>query len=871
MLKHISVFFLLLMFALCCHAQEVLSGVVVDDNGGPLPSIVVKLYDGVSMTMLNYVITDEKGHYSIEVKGKSNSLLLRYTAMGFRQEEHRVGKLGDQGRIVLKEEETELREVSVRAKPVTTHGDTINYNVARLKEKNDRNIEDVIKKIPGVEIEGSVIKYNGKPINKFYIEGVDMLGGRYNLASKNIDADDIVTVSVYENHQPKRALKDIVLSDQAALDLKLREQRMLKPIGNVKAGIGYGDEALWMAESFTLMVAPQKQFLVAGKANNVAQFYTEETADNFSEATELRPLVAGKLQPVLTGTSYVPATRTRTNRSGSCTYNSAHRLAQDAHLTVNAGYNYCRMGIRQDKRTIYWLSDDKDVVVDENSQSRADIHQGWMSVAFESNKNTHYVKEHLKMEGELSGYKDCLTGNSPITQKIASGNYLLTNNIETVWRKGNSAFNLLSTTTFGSTPRNRLTTMNPTTNDSLLISQDIEGLKFHTQESSSYSWVLSRVATFALNASFTADYDCMDAHLKRSVEDERMRYGGYTLKTEVTPTISLSAGNVGATLGLVGELDNLHYKNLLDGMRYDYDKPQAGVRVSFSYKMRQMLRMSLGASYMRSLGNMLDYITQSVYTTYRDRRELGTGLLNMRDKTSANIGLNYRNVLNGVNASAMVTYQYIHGNVTSGSVVTAQQTQNIHEASGNNAVQWIGAARLSRNLYDCHTVLSLTGDVFVNRQELLRQSRFCKISNNIYSVEGSVRSSVFRRYALLDFSVRYTLSTQHLSLSDGITRNNDFSLNGGVTVFPCTNLGVYVRANSTFVQVPAATGTCYSRCMYLDAGTQYSFGKFEVELSAHNLTNRKQYHLRQFTSCDIYDYIYYLRPLEATVSIKYNF
>lgn len=85
MLKHISVFFLLLMFALCCHAQEVLSGVVVDDNGGPLPSIVVKLYDGVSMTVLNYVITDENGHYSIEVKGKSNSLLLRYTAMGFMQ------------------------------------------------------------------------------------------------------------------------------------------------------------------------------------------------------------------------------------------------------------------------------------------------------------------------------------------------------------------------------------------------------------------------------------------------------------------------------------------------------------------------------------------------------------------------------------------------------------------------------------------------------------------------------------------------------------------------------------------------------------------------------------------------------------------
>ncbi len=92
-------------------------------------------------------------------------------------------------------------------------------------------------------------------------------------------------------------------------------------------------------------------------------------------------------------------------------------------------------------------------------------------------------------------------------------------------------------------------------------------------------------------------------------------------------------------------------------------------------------------------------------------------------------------------------------------MVTASQTVSLHEKRSNDADLWMVAARVSRNIYDWHTVLSLTGDVSINNVEMLRQGTFYKMSNNIYSLEGSVKASVFRRYAALDASARYTLST----------------------------------------------------------------------------------------------------------------
>ena len=271
----------LLAWSLCIGAQQRVKGLVVDAQGEPLAGIVVKALAGGEDRLMGYAVSDGEGRYEISLAADHEATRITLSGMGFRQVERKLGRgTTDLGRITREEAELELREVTVKAPPVRTTGDTITYNVAQLKDKSDRTIEDVIKKIPGVEVDQQGrIKYQGEDINKFYIEGLDMLGGRYTLASQNISPDDIASISVYENHQPKRVLQGLEYSKQAALNLKMKRSSMLRPIVTATVGAGYGDEVLGLAEATGLFVAPGKQYLLT--ANASASYRNPLRGNNF--------------------------------------------------------------------------------------------------------------------------------------------------------------------------------------------------------------------------------------------------------------------------------------------------------------------------------------------------------------------------------------------------------------------------------------------------------------------------------------------------------------------------------------------------------------------------------------------------------------
>ncbi|HUZ60525.1 MAG TPA: hypothetical protein VMU83_17270 [Hanamia sp.] len=105
--------------------------------------------------------------------------------------------------------------------------------------KNDRVIGDVIKKLPGIEVsDNGLIKYNGKPINNFYIEGGNLLDDKYNIASNTIPADVVDKIQVIENNQNIKMLNGIVPTDRAAINITLKKKDRLILINTVKAGIG---------------------------------------------------------------------------------------------------------------------------------------------------------------------------------------------------------------------------------------------------------------------------------------------------------------------------------------------------------------------------------------------------------------------------------------------------------------------------------------------------------------------------------------------------------------------------------------------------------------------------------------------------------
>ena len=158
--------------------------------------------------------------------------------------------------------------------PIRKRGDTLSYIVSVFKEQKDRVIGDVLKKLPGIEVlNNGRILYQGKPILKYYIEGLDLLGGKYNLANNNLPANAVSKVQILENHQPIKLLDSLVFTDKASLNIKLKKK--ITSTGSAKTGVGY-KPLLWDVNITPMLFTKNQQIISSYQTNNTGNNISNE-------------------------------------------------------------------------------------------------------------------------------------------------------------------------------------------------------------------------------------------------------------------------------------------------------------------------------------------------------------------------------------------------------------------------------------------------------------------------------------------------------------------------------------------------------------------------------------------------------------------
>ena len=227
-LKHIMQITLLLFFSFSAYSQTIhITGKVVSEKKEAIDRVSVTLRYVTGGRIIAFAQTSGAGNFELkkDLQGiHLDSLELNFSHVAFSPKILRVPTDSKPLLVELTGRDIELREVNVSASKIRQRGDTITYLVSSFAEIEDRTIGDVLKKMPGVEVsESGQIKYQGQSINKFYIEGSDMLEGRYGLATNNISHKDVASVEVMENHQPIKALEDVIFSESPAMNIKLKE------------------------------------------------------------------------------------------------------------------------------------------------------------------------------------------------------------------------------------------------------------------------------------------------------------------------------------------------------------------------------------------------------------------------------------------------------------------------------------------------------------------------------------------------------------------------------------------------------------------------------------------------------------------------
>lgn len=221
---------ILALAVLTVKAQTVIEGTVLDAQGKSVDAYVTVapktslLRGDESGGILSFADTDAKGHYKLEFTTQADSVTVTASGLAIGNQVKVVANRSQRLNFRVREQAVQLKEVSVRAQKIRQNGDTLNYLVGAYQQQGDRVIGDVLKRMPGIEVSQSGgIKYNGKSIKKFYVEEMDLLQGRYGLATNNINASDVATVQVLENHQPVKMLQGKELSDDVAINLKLKD------------------------------------------------------------------------------------------------------------------------------------------------------------------------------------------------------------------------------------------------------------------------------------------------------------------------------------------------------------------------------------------------------------------------------------------------------------------------------------------------------------------------------------------------------------------------------------------------------------------------------------------------------------------------
>lgn len=407
--------FLLLQVCLCW-GQTTFSGQVRNAAGKGVPDVsVVVLTNGEPAQILTYALTDAEGQYSVQFVSDAVTVKIRFSGFNIKTVEKSVENKHAVLNQVVKEEVINLREVSVKADKIWQYGDTVNYSVSSFMDETDVSIADVLKKMPGITVRQSgVVEYQGKPISHLYVEGMDLLKGRYGIATNNLSPKAISTVQVLENHQEVKALKNIEFPENAAINLKLKEDAKGVLALVAQLGLGASDGLLWENEVLGTYFAKNRQHLITYKTNNSGTDLSRELRTLTHGDAALSSQFVQMQMPAPPG---IEQSKYYFNNSHAASVNNVWKTRTGGEVNVNLVYLNDHEHRDSHEQTIYMLPDGTITVVDEQMASA--VTEDWLdgNLSYKLNKERKYVNNELAFSGVWQRGNGHITGGQDIAQR----------------------------------------------------------------------------------------------------------------------------------------------------------------------------------------------------------------------------------------------------------------------------------------------------------------------------------------------------------------------------------------------------------------------------------------------------------------------
>ena len=826
-MKRLALFLSLLLSAAWAFAQEPLSGIVVDDAGKALAGANVMAY-GADGKVLSFAVTGADGTFQLN----KTTGLERITAsfMGFKTVNIPAGQFKDGQQIRMEAGGFQLKEVAVTAERIKESGDTLTYSVGGFKQAQDRSIADVIGKMPGLEVKSSgTIEYQGKPINKFYIEGMDLMGSKYAMASENLSADKVKEVQVLENHQAIKSLRDVSFSEQAAINLVLKDEAKSTWSGLADLGGGYGNEWLYDNRLMGMQFNKHFQTLMLYKNNNTGKNIGAEVMD-LTNSTGYR-MEKGLLDMIsLNGPEF---------EQERYTFNASHLLAgnwllktgADSQLRLQVSGLLDREHQQSCSRTTYLTIAGMPVIVED-----------W----------------------DVTGHRREVKGEVEYTLNSAKTYLSSCTKVYADWNASSGVMNL-----DGNATDLMVRPWKRSVSEDLSISHTTKnGHIWKLFSSSGYTWLPGhlltlngRQETLDLGLFSTRNYASFQHRIGKWMLSGKM---GFDAKRQQINDHLWSMLAPYAELTLRREFGS----HKLDGiLRVSYQRRQYDQNVRQGIYFEPTVRWNWKAS---PTSSMMVYYRLSVspiqgtkvadtpvYTSYRSQY-IGTGIPDVQLSHTVAGTYSYRNPVYGLflNITPMLTRS--KGNLLFAN--TIDSGIYIQQASGQtyDANTYMLDGRISKSFSWCRTVIGLSGSAMLSDYSFLSAGKVVDARTAGYTVS-------------LDYSCRPTqwMTVEGGSLLEMTKRSVEGAATAGVNDWEHRMQLNFLPAKKWMIslhnELYHSSEKDFGVNWFCDASLSYKADRWELSLAGRNLVGTSQYE-RVHMSSTVQSYtLTYLRPREVVV------
>lgn len=863
------IYILLCIFPFSVFAQQTeISGTLKNGNGESVAHANVLIKDRVSGKLAYFKSSDGSGKFafSLPESFSMSDYFIEINHLAYQQLTVDLEENKMQYDVILQDKTYEIKEIKIGNRPkIIREGDTSRYNVVDFASSLDKSIGDVLKRLPGVEVsDDGRITVQGQGISNLYIDGDDLLEGKYGIGTRAIPHAIVQGVEVLRNHQPIKVLKNRVIARNIALNLIIKDKAKLEMTGDATLGAGLPEQ--YFAEINAMLFNKKHKLLNVLKGNNIGEDLSLDLMDLVSPTRNFSNFL---LNSGTVGYPDIPKQRYyRNNSVGLFTHNLVH-LKRNWQVKSNIDLVYDRNKFNYENRSSIFTSTDSIVFTENLNQTNQFFHFDFIQNIYK-NVEEYYLKNILSFQFNTNPSDALLIQpNSESRQFLEQKIYKLSNDFRYIPLLKNKDVLSITWNLEGSNQPESLRF----DDQPVMLNQDLQVKSLSNQVDVEYALKPGKITQrYSLNSSLNWQSLDSEMDLKKEGQDEiaQNRLKWNESRTKLNGNYSLKRRYMEWSLNLPMIFQSIRYKDPL----YDLDQLQTDLLFNPSLFGKLLLssRTDITLNYGLSnvFSNLFSIYQGTILTNYRTL-VANESVLQERKNHRASVSLK-----TGSPAKMQflnLSYQFVHSasNTIRAYEVSDDVTRSYLLAMDNKSQRHSFNLGLDKFIFFLGGKSAINFDYSLSNQNQIVNGELLPYESRQFSLNPSINIKLLRQINI-NYRSLFSWYTSEPKLKEVGFPQQVFRSTQNIALYYSPESYIHLGLKGQQLYSDSRMNSS-SEYYFFDANIRYKQRKWrtEFELEMSNLANVKTFEYSYLDNNSMFFNSYRLNGRILMLKVNYNF